>query len=81
MTRKELKEIIVSVIERLRENAPSPACGVLWADEPIVTTYYAIGEEDPTPTDAPKPTPNATTRYAIGEEDVVTTLYGIGEEG
>jgi hypothetical protein len=22
-----------------------------------------------------------TTRYAVGEEDVVTTLYGVGEEG
>ena len=27
------------------------------------------------------PDASATTRYAIGEEDVITTLYGIGEEG
>ncbi|MBN1696649.1 MAG: hypothetical protein JW881_03955 [Spirochaetales bacterium] len=83
MSRKELKEIIASVIERLQNCAPAPACGVLWADETVATTKYAIGEEDPNPTKPPEPTPTpvATTKYSIGEEDTVTTLYSVGEEG
>jgi hypothetical protein len=75
MTRNDLKEIITEVIKKMGNNSPVPACGWLWADQPVVTTYYAVGEEDPAPT--PKP----TTKYAIGEEDVVTTKYAIGEEG
>jgi hypothetical protein len=81
MTRNDLKDIISSVIEKLQGNSPAPACGWFCADEPVITTYYAVGEEDqvsppPTvvpidPTIPPKPTP----------PPVITTYYGIGEEG
>jgi len=47
MTRKELKEIIVKVIDKLQkkaDNAPTPAC--LYNDGLCdVTTKYAVGEE------------------------------------
>lgn len=88
MNRNDLKEIITAVIEKMSNDAPAAACGTFHMDEPVITTYYAIGEEDPTPrpTRPPKPTatpiPTMTTRYAIGEEDGgVTTLYAVGEEG
>jgi hypothetical protein len=82
MTRNELKEIIVSVIERLKEGASAPACGIQWTDDPVqVTTLYGIGEESGSPEPKPTPDPVVTTRYAIGEEDVVTTRYSVGEEG
>jgi hypothetical protein len=60
MDRKELKEIIVAVIDRMKKTAPAPACGLFWADNPEEppTTIYAVGEED------------ATTIYGVGEEDV-----------
>ncbi|MBD3357234.1 MAG: hypothetical protein GF363_08755 [Chitinivibrionales bacterium] len=64
MTREELKEIVGDVIARMRKESPEPACGVLWSDEPEVTTLYSVGEEDPANED-----PQVTTRYAIGEED------------
>jgi hypothetical protein len=84
MTRNDLKDIISSVIEKLQGNSPAAACGWLYADDPVITTYYAVGEEGstPIPTIEPKPTPTptATTKYAIGEEDVVTTRYSVGEE-
>jgi hypothetical protein len=84
MTRQELKEIIFTVIEKLQNPTPAPACGILWNDQPTATTLYAVGEEDPAPTPVVNPgpitTPGATTLYSIGEEDA-TTLYGINEEG
>ena len=46
MTRQELKEIIIDVMEQLEEpcEAPKPAC--LFSDNPCdVTTFYAVGEE------------------------------------
>ncbi|MBN1696647.1 MAG: hypothetical protein JW881_03945 [Spirochaetales bacterium] len=67
MTRKELKDIISRVIHKLNDEAPSPACGLFWAD-------------DPNPAPDPDPDPAPTTRYAIGEEDA-TTIYSVGEEG
>jgi len=66
MSRDELKEIIAAVVKKMEASSPAAAC-FFW-DQPVITTFYGIGEEDP------------TTRYAINEEDV-TTLYGIGEEG
>ena len=66
MSREELKEIIAAVVKKMEASSPASAC-IFW-DRPVITTFYGIGEEDP------------TTRYAINEEDV-TTLYGINEEG
>ena len=51
MTRQEMKEIILKVIDKVNEaeqcDAPPPAC--IFADSPPdpcdVTTYYGIGEE------------------------------------
>lgn len=56
MTREDLKEIIALVIEKMDRTTPTPACGLLWTDEPQVTTLYSVGEED------------MTTLYGIGEE-------------
>ena len=46
MTKEELKDIIIAVIEKLQEDeeAPQPAC--IFGDTPCdVTTRYAVGEE------------------------------------
>ena len=58
MSREELKDIVCAVVERLGKDAPTPACGLFWADDPQPTTRYAVGEED------------VTTYYAVGEEDM-----------
>ena len=61
MTRQDLKEIILSVIDKMQKESPRPACAFLWSDEVFgaPTTYYAVGEEaEPT-----------TTLYAVNEED------------
>ena len=79
MNREELKEIIAAVIKKMEDSSPAPACGIFWGDRPVITTYYGIGEEDPTTRYAISEE-DATTKYAINEEDV-TTLYGIREEG
>ena len=62
MTRQDLKEIILSVIDKMQKESPRPACAFLWSDDAWgggFTTYYAVGEED-------QPT---TTLYAVGEEE------------
>ena len=61
MTRHDLKEIILSVIDKMQKESPRPACAFLWSDEIFgaPTTIYGVGEED-------QP---ATTLYAVGEED------------
>lgn len=73
MNRDELKEIISMVIKKMEVHSPKPACGLFFADEPQIVTFYGITPEQP------------TTRYAINEEDgsdngTITTLYSVGEE-
>jgi hypothetical protein len=81
MSREELKEIIAAVIKKMEASSPVSACIFFWGDKPIITTYYGIGEEDPSPTTLYGINEeDATTKYAINEEDA-TTLYGINEEG
>ncbi|MGA1840699.1 MAG: hypothetical protein ACMUIU_08755 [bacterium] len=77
MNREELKEIISAVVKKMEASSPADAC-IFW-DQPVITTYYGIGEEDPTTRYAINEE-DPTTKYAINEEDV-TTLYGISEEG
>ena len=63
MTRQDLKEIILSVIDKMQKESPHPACAFLWSDDAWnapPTTYYAVGEEDG---GAP------TTVYSVGEEE------------
>ena len=55
MNREELKEIIGAVVKKIEASSPAAAC--LFWDQPVITTYYGIGEEDP------------TTKYAISEEE------------
>lgn len=48
MSREELKEIVIEVMEKLADpcEAPLPAC--VFSDNPNpcdVTTFYAVGEE------------------------------------
>ena len=51
MSRDDLKEIIVRVIERMDDgSAEAPATGCFFHDKPApdpcdVTTFYAVGEE------------------------------------
>lgn len=62
MTRQDLKEIILSVIDKMQKESPRPACAFLWSDYDVVvgvTTVYGVGEEDPP----------STTLYAVNEED------------
>ena len=50
MSRDELKEIVIRIIERvIDEQSPGAAC--IFSDTPCdgVTTYYGVGEEDMTP--------------------------------
>jgi len=46
MNRKDLKEIIIAVIEKMKKSTPAPACGLFYGDDIIPTTVYGIGEED-----------------------------------
>ncbi|MBN2736951.1 MAG: hypothetical protein JXR70_08230 [Spirochaetales bacterium] len=85
MNRKDLKEIITSVIEKMQENTPATACGAFFADNPIITTYYAVGEEDSTPTpeitgEPATPTPIETPTPRPTKDPVITTYYAVGEE-
>lgn len=67
MTRQDLKEIILLVIDRLQNESPRPACAFLWSDETwqsdggggVYTTIYGVAEEATPP----------TTVYAVNEED------------
>ncbi len=49
MSREDLKDIISRVLDRLQNEAPTPAC--LFGDQPScddncdMTTRYAVGEE------------------------------------
>ena len=50
MTRDDLKDIIVRVIDRMDETDEAPAAGCLFCDQKDpdpcdVTTFYAVGEE------------------------------------
>ncbi len=45
MSREDLKDIIRRVLDRLQDEAPTPACLFGDAPECDVTTYYAVGEE------------------------------------
>ena len=63
MTREDLKEIILSVIDKMERVSPRPACAFLWSDYDLGTVYttvYGVGEESEPP---------STTLYAVGEED------------
>jgi len=63
MTRHDLKEIILSVIDKMQKESPRPACAFLWSDDgwyPPATTVYSVGEEAGGP---------PTTLYSVGEED------------
>ena len=73
MKREDLKEIISSVIEKMKQDEPEAACGIFWNDNPVATTLYSVGEEENV---------NPTTKYAIGEDvsGGITTHYAIGEE-
>ena len=62
MNRQDLKEIILSVIDKMQKESPRPACAFLWSDYNVglpATTVYSVGEEDPP----------STTVYAVNEED------------
>ena len=62
MTRHDLKEIILSVIDKMQKESPRPACAFLWSDDgwnSPYTTLYGVGEEDGSP---------PTTVYSVGEE-------------
>ena len=49
MTRQDLKEIIVRVIEQVGEDEVTPVAGCIYQDTPPepcdATTWYGIGEE------------------------------------
>ena len=48
MSREEMKELIVRVIEQLSEEADSPVSGCIYKDAPDpcdASTLYGIGEE------------------------------------
>ena len=53
MTRKELKEIILAVIDKMQTEVPQTACSIFFADQDWsppcdgcdYTTYYGVGEE------------------------------------
>ena len=62
MTRQDLKEIILSVIDKMQKESPRPACAFLWSDYNVeipVTTIYGVAEE----------AQPSTTLYAVNEED------------
>ena len=46
MDRKDLKEIISAVIEKMKKSTPAPACGLFYADDLAPTTIYGVAEED-----------------------------------
>ena len=48
MDRKDLKEIITAVIEKMKKSTPAPACGLFYGDDlgQGPTTIYGVGEED-----------------------------------
>ena len=63
MKREDLKEIISSVIEKMKQDTPEAACGLFWGDNPG-------GEDGPSGNIFPV-NPNKgveTTLYAVGEE-------------
>ena len=74
MKREDLREIICSVIEKLKQDIPEAACGIFWNDNLVATPEYSVGEEI---------TVHPANRYSINEEDsarTLTTHYAVGEE-
>ena len=65
MKKEDLRDVLELVKDKITRDAIN-ACGLLWADA-VVTSWYAVGEED------------ATSDYSVGEEDA-TTAYAVGEE-
>ena len=48
MTREELKEIVIDVVQKMSEQSEAPVAGCIFSDKPDpcdATTFYAIGEE------------------------------------
>ena len=68
MKREDLKEIISSVIEKMKQDAPEAACGMFWSDNPVNNPF---GGDDPlikNPFDGNETGKFLTTDYAVGEE-------------
>ena len=53
MSRDELKEIVIRVVEHMAGEGDSPSGACIFSDTPCdcdgYTTYYAVGEESETP--------------------------------
>ena len=73
MKREDLKEIISSVIEKMKQDAPEAACGMFWSDNSVNNPGPIGGDpgDDPpniNPFGGEEPR-MLTTHYAVGEED------------
>lgn len=66
MKKADLRDVLELVKNKLGKEVEA-ACGLFWPDDPVVTSYYSVGEED------------CTTDYAVGECDDPVVRYGVGE--